>query len=125
MIRILLSVVLLAASSVSALSTRRVYAVSWSDSATSPEQRELSRQIDRELRAALRQRGAFVVESRVATAIVLKPSIEVWPKALKLNVVGVRDRKLLGTISAKAAGSTRDAQVKALVARASAEAEQL
>ena len=83
-------------------------------------------QADQQLREELRRRGASVVEGQPgAAAIVLKPSLEVFPRAMELHLVGVRDQKLLGTISMKAAGSSRDAQLRALVTRACVEAEQL
>jgi hypothetical protein len=46
---------------------------------------------------------------------------------LRLNVVVLRsaDRKFLGSISTKAAGSSRDAQLKAIVTHVCREAEQL
>ncbi len=104
---------------------RRVYVVSWAAAGqASPERSALIAQADRQLRDELRRRGASVVEGQgLRAAIVLKPSLEVFPRALKLSVVGVRDQKLLGTISTKAAGSNRDAQLRAIVNRACVEAE--
>ena len=101
--------------------------MTWSSGAdASPERRALIEQADRQLRDELRRRGAFVVEAQTSAAtIVLKPSLEIFPRALKLNLVGVRDQKLLGTISTKAAGSNRDAQLRAIVNRACVEADQL
>ncbi len=127
--RLLLFAALLASSVVAGASPRRVYAVRWNaPSESSAEQRALIDEVDSQLRAELRKRGASIVDgASVASAIVLRPSIEILPSALRLNVIGVRgaDQKLLGTISAKAAGSSRSAQLKALVTRACAEAEQL
>lgn len=104
---------------------RRVYVLSWSTGGeASPERSALTAQVDRQLRDELRRRGATVVERPGATAaIVLKPSLEIFPRALKLSLVGVRDQKLLGTFSTKAAGSNRDAQLKAIVSRACLEAD--
>lgn len=103
---------------------RRVYVVRWAAVGESVESRALVAQADRQLRDELMRRGASVVEQS-SQAIVLKPSLEVFPRALKLNVVGVRDQRLLGTISTKAAGSNREAQLKAIVGRACVEAELL
>lgn len=120
--RLALVLMLLTATGGSAASApKRVYVVRWQGGAQSVEGRALIAQADRQLRDELQRRGASVVESARA-AIVLKPSLEIFPKALKLNVIGVRDQKLLGTISMKAAGSNRDAQLKALVSRACSEA---
>lgn len=71
--------------------------------------------------------GTLLLVGTLGSAILLKPRLEIFPKALELNVVGVRgaDQKLLGTISMRAAGSSRQAQLKALVTRACAEADQL
>src|SRR5262245_15295480 len=120
--RFALMMVLLLASNVGTAANRKVYVVRWQSSAESAEGRALIAQADRQLRDELQRRGASVVENARA-AIVLKPSLEIFPKALKLNVIGVRDQKLLGTISMKAAGSNRDAQLKAIVSRACAEAD--
>ena len=103
---------------------RRVYVVRWTGVGESVEGRALVAQADRQLRDELTRRGGSVVEQS-AHAIVLKPSLEIFPRALKLSVVGVRDQRLLGTISTKAAGSNRDAQLKAIVGRACVEAELL
>ena len=101
---------------------KRVYVVSWADGAQAP----LAQQVDRQLRDELSRRGATVVEQCTATrAIVLKPSLEVTAKGMKLSVVGVRqqDRAVLGTVSTKVAGSSRAAQLKALVSRTCDEAD--
>lgn len=121
--RLALVLMLLTATGGSAApASKKVYVVRWQSGAQSTEARALIAQADRQLRDELQRRGASVVES-ASTAIVLKPSLEIFPKALKLNVIGVRDQKLLGTISMKAAGSNRDAQLKAIVTRACAEAD--
>lgn len=127
--RLLAVASLLGAALVFAATPSRVYVVSWSEGDRSPEVRALTELADRELREELLRRGAAVVESSPAPsgAIVLRPSLEVLPGALKLNVVGLRstDRALLGTISTKASGSTRSAQLRAVVKRACHEADQL
>lgn len=123
--RLVTLTVLLMAGGSSAVSSARVYAVSWSrESRASPE---LVQQIDQQLRDELMRRGASVVDRIGPSTILLKPDIEVLPTAMRLNVVGVRavDQKLLGTISAKASGASRSAQMKALVKRVCAESEQL
>ncbi len=108
----------------------RVYVVRWADAAdASPERRALIEQADRQLRDELRRRGAAVVEAPVSSpaAILLRPSLEVFPLGLRLNLVGVRgrDQAVLGTVSTKASGSTRAAQLRAVVQRACSEAEAL
>lgn len=126
--RFALGTLLLVGTLGSAATAPKVYAVSWSQVEGSSERRALTEQIDRQLRDELRRRGATVVDVNAAgSAILLKPRLEIFPRALELNVVGVRgaDRKLLGTISMRAAGSSRQAQLKALVTRACAEADQL
>ena len=95
---------------------RRVYEVSWGRSGdASAEQRALIEQADRGLRDELRR----CVEGPATEAIVLKPSLEVSPRTLRLSLVVMRsaDRKLLGTISARASGSSRDAQLRAIFTR--------
>ncbi|MDP1825829.1 MAG: hypothetical protein Q8L48_21380 [Archangium sp.] len=108
---------------------RRVYVVSWGrDGEETVEQRALIEQVDRRLRDELRRCGAAVVEGpATSSAIVLRPSLEIFPRALKLSLVGVRggDRKLLGIFSTRAAGSSRDAQLRAIVTRVCRDADQL
>lgn len=125
--RLALGTLLLVGTMVSGAAPRRVYVVSWGSSGdASPEGRSLIAQADRQLRDELRRRGGSVVEGQPgAAAIVLKPSLEVFPKSMELRLVGVRDQQLLGTISMKAAGSSREAQLRALVTRAGAEVDQL
>lgn len=119
----LLLMLLAAPTGTAASAARRVYVVSWQNGGDgSAERRSLVAQADRQLRDELKRRGASVVESAQA-AIVLKPSLEIFPGALKLSVIGVRNQKLLGTISMKAAGSNRDAQLRAIVSRACVEAD--
>lgn len=126
--RLSMCAVLLAGTLVGAVTApRRVYVVTWgADRHGSSESRALIAQADRQLREELRRRGAAVIEGQATrAAIVLKPSLEILPGALKLNLVGVRDQKLLGTISTRAAGSSRNAQLRAIVGRACLEADQL
>ena len=120
--RFALILALLSTTGAAAPAPRKVYVGRWQSSSESAEGRALIAQADRQLRDELQRRGASVVESARA-AIVLKPRLEIFPRARKLNVIGVRDQRLLGTISMKAAGSSRDAQLKAIVSRACAEAD--
>ncbi|MGV3623914.1 MAG: hypothetical protein ACO1OB_24060 [Archangium sp.] len=123
--RLAMLTVLLTAGGSSAVSSVRVYAVSWSR--TSSASPEVVQQVDVQLREELKRRGASVVDRVGPSTILLKPEIEVLPTAMRINVLGVRavDQKLLGTISAKASGASRTAQMKALVKRVCAESEQL
>jgi hypothetical protein len=126
--RLLLIASMLGAALSSAAPSPRVYVVSWAGGERSPEAHALVEQADRALRDELRRRGANVVDSAPAVgAIVLRPSLAVLPQALELKVVGLRstDRALLGTISTRASGSTRSAQLRAVVQRACREAEEL
>jgi hypothetical protein len=121
---------LLTAAVTFAASPPRVYVLTWvTEGAAGAEQQALRDEADRQLRAELERRGAVVVEAKRAgrTAIVLSSRLEVLPGAMKLQVLGVRraDRKLLGSISMKASGASRTAQLKAIVKRASHEADQL
>ena len=121
--RLAFGALLLVGTLASSARPQRVYVVKWGSGIdASPERRALTEQLDRQLRDELRRRGASVVEQSVQ-AIVLKPSLEIFPRALKLNLVGVRDQKLLGTISMKAAGSNREAQLRAVVNQACLEAD--
>lgn len=122
-------VVLLAASVGFADPPRRIYLVSSPmPGGLSPESRALREEFELQLRAELRRRGATVLEQQDerVPAIVLRPRLEVLPRGLSLNLVGVRsgDKKLLGSISVKAGGATREAQLKALVRHACFEASQ-
>lgn len=126
--RLLLIAFLLAAAQVHGATQPRVFAVSWSQADASPERRALIGEIDRQLRDELRRRGATVIDGDARRAnIVLRPSLEVFPGALKLSLVSVRtlDQKLLGAISTKASGASQPALVRALVARTATEAAQL
>lgn len=127
--RLALVAVLLGASSVCAASQGRVYALRWERGVDlSPERRALIEQVDRRLRDELRRRGATVVDSTSESAvIVLTPSLEVLPRGLSLKLVGVRglDRRVLGAVSMRASGGSRDAVLRAIVARACLEADQL
>lgn len=109
---------------------RRVYVLTWAHAAdTTPECRAVSEQFDRQLREELRRRGATVIDRQDArtAAIILRPNLELLPQGLKLNVLAVRsgDRKILGNISVKAGGSTREAQLRAIVQHACSEANEL
>lgn len=124
--RLVFGALLLTGACVTAAAPQRVYVVTWAGaSQASAEQRALVAQADVQLREELRRRGALVGASDTRAAIVLTPSLEVFPTGLRLNLVGVRDRSLLGTISTRASGSTREAQLRAVVQRACREADQL
>ena len=107
---------------------RRVYALtSVSTSDASSEGRALTAQIDSQLREELHRRGALVIDGEdPRAAIILRPRLDVSERGLELNLLGVRssDRQLLGNVSMKATGSSRNAQVRALVRRACLEADQ-
>lgn len=112
-----------------ASSGRRVYVVRWADEpGSSPERRELVQQAERRFSDELRRCGASVLEGEPpSTAIVLRPRLEVLPGGLLLRVVGVRggDQKLLGTISTRASGASRSAQLRAVLSRVCDEAGRL
>ncbi len=125
-----LGVGLLIGTVVFATPPQRVYVVvSPNPGALSPESRELREQFELRLGEELRRTGATVIDRQDArtTAIILRPNLEILPQGLKLNVVAVRsgDRKILGSISVKAGGSTREAQLRALVRHACSEANEL
>lgn len=122
-------VVMLAAFVASADPPRRVYLVtSPLPGGLSPESLALRAEFEFQLRDELRRRGATVLERQDerVSAIVLRPRLEILPRGLSLELVGVRsgDKKLLGSISVKAGGATREAQLKALVRHACFEASQ-
>lgn len=126
--RLVFGVLLLLAGTLACASAapRRLYVVTWGKVELSAEGRVLNEQFDRQLRSELARRGAAVIESSDSrAAIVLRPSLEVLPKGITLNLVGVRstDQKLLGSVSMKAAGSSREAQLRAIVTRAGVEAD--
>ncbi|MDP1826260.1 MAG: hypothetical protein Q8L48_23535 [Archangium sp.] len=104
----------------------RLYVLTLATSAdASPERRVLIEQFDRRLRAELRDRGATVLDKKDhRAAVVLAPRLDVSKRGLKLNLVGLRsaDQKLLGSVTMKASGSSRDAQLRAIVTRAGLEA---
>jgi hypothetical protein len=127
--RLALGIALFAATLVSAETPgRRVYLVTWGTAELStPERREIMDQFDRQLRDELSRRGALALGRNAGElVIVLRPSLEVAPTAITLDLVGVRgsDQKLLGSATMKVSGSSREAQLRALVERACAEAEQ-
>ncbi len=85
--RFALGTLLLVGTLGSAATAPKVYAVSWSQVEGSSERRALTEQIDRQLRDELRRRGATVVDVNAAgSAILLKPRLEIFPRALELNV---------------------------------------
>ena len=124
-----LAALILVATLASAAEPARTYVVSWGTSVErSAEKRAVVEQFDRKLRDELHRRGAIVLDrDNHSPAIVLRPRLEVTAKGLRLNLVALRsgDQQLLGSISLKAAGASREAQVRALVTRACLEAEEL
>lgn len=104
----------------------RVYVLRW-DGPTTGSDRSVRAEIDLGLRAELARRGARVVEAPERGAIVLRPSLVVSASALELHVVGVRaaDLQVLGALKMKASGASQRAMVRAIVAKAGAEAERL
>lgn len=119
---------LLLSGTLAAASPRRTYVVSWGTTGDlSAENRALIEQCDRQMRAELHRRGATVTDRKDAhTAIVLRPTLEVVPQGLKLEMIGMRnaDKKLLGSVSVKAGGSSRAAQLRALVKHVCSEADE-
>ncbi|MDP2272633.1 MAG: hypothetical protein Q8K32_18000 [Archangium sp.] len=117
---------LLLSGTFAAASPRRTYVVNWGTThELSAEDRALIEKCDRQLRAELLRRGATVTDRKDArTAIVLRPTLEVLPQGLKLDMVGMRnaDKKLLGSVSVKAGGASRDAQLRAIVKHVCSEA---
>lgn len=110
-------------------SPRRTYVVNWGTTdGLSAADRALIEKCDRQLRAELHRRGATVTDRKDArTAIVLRPSLEVLPTGgLKLEMIGMRnaDQKLLGSVSVKAGGASREAQLRALVKHVCSEADE-
>ena len=111
-----------------AANPHRTYVVAWgTTTGLSAEDRALVEKCDRQLRAELLRRGATVTERKDAhAAIVLRPTLQVLPQGLKLEMIGMRnaDKKLLGSVSVKAGGSSRDAQLRALVKHVCSEADE-
>ncbi len=111
-----------------AANPHRTYVVTWgTTTGLSAEDRALIEKCDRQLRAELLRRGATVTERKDArAAIVLRPTLQVLPQGLKLEMIGMRnaDKKLLGSVSVKAGGSSRDAQLRALVKHVCSEADE-
>lgn len=127
-IHLMLGALLVACSLVSAAAPpRRVYCLTWGTTTdASTEGLALTAQLDRQLRDELQRRGALVLDHDEARgAILLRPRLDVSARGLELNLVGMRgaDRQLLGSVSMKASGSSRKAQVKAIVKRACLEAD--
>lgn len=125
--RLVLSALLVASLACTAAQPRRVYCVTWgTDDDSTSEGRALTAQLDRQLRNELQRRGALVIDQEdPRAAIILRPHLDVSPRALALRLVGVRsaDQQLLGSVSMKATGASRKAQVKAIVTRACLEAD--
>ncbi|MEW5738165.1 MAG: hypothetical protein AB1938_04530 [Myxococcota bacterium] len=123
--RLVVGAVLLAAPLAFAAPSR-AFVVRWAEESAQPEQRALVEQVDRQLKEELRRHGADVVDARSVdhSTIVLKTRLEVLPGAVRLHVVGLRgvDRALLGSISSKASGASRAAQLKAVVKQVCLEA---
>ncbi len=119
---------LLLSGTFAAASPRRTYVLNWgTTNELSAEDRALIEKCDRQLRAELLRRGATVTDRKDArTAIVLRPTLEVLPQGLKLEMIGMRnaDKKLLGSVSVKAGGASRDAQLRALVKHVCSEADE-
>ena len=126
--RLLLGALLIATGlACTASSPRRLYRVTWASAvAATPEGPALTAQFDRQLRDELQRRGAILIDSQdPRAAIILRPNLSVTARGLELNLAGVRsaDQQLLGSVSMKATGSSRNAQVEALVKRACVEAD--
>lgn len=127
--RLLLGVLLAAAglSCATAAPSGRVYRVTWGSAADpSSEGPALTAQLDRQLREELQRRGATLIDSAdPRAAIILRPNLRVTVRGLELSLVGVRstDQQVLGSASMKATGSSRNAQVEAIVKRACLEAD--
>jgi hypothetical protein len=60
-------------------------------------------------------------------SLTLRPSLDVLPSALRLKVVVVRsaDRTVLGSITTRASGASRQAQLRAVTTHVCREANQL
>lgn len=122
--RLVVGAVLLGAPLAFAAPAPRTYVVQWSSARATAEQDTLVQQLDRALKDELTRRGAAVVERHRAGVIVLSTRVEVLPRGLKLEVLGLRgaDRSVLGTITTKVTGASRAAQVRAVVQRVCSEA---
>ena len=102
----------------------RVYRVTWGS--TDPSSEGLAAQLDHQLREELQRRGAtLIADTDPRAAIILRPNLSVTAHGLELNLAGVRstDQQLIGSASMKATGSSRNAQVAAIVKRACLEAD--
>lgn len=117
---------LVALGSVASATSQRVYVVRWpSEVDASTERRALVEQVDRRLRDALARCGITVLDGEPRGAVVLRPRLEVAEGSLTLRVVGLRDQRVLGTISTKASGPSRTAQLRGVVSRVCDEARRL
>lgn len=116
------SAVVLGAALAPAGAPSRVYVVQWAGAAAAQD--VLTQELDRALKDELARRGGAVVSRPRAGAIVLSARLEVLPRGLRLEVLGLRgaDRAVLGSISTKASGASRAAQVRAVARRVGAEA---
>lgn len=128
--RLALSSLVLVATLASATSTQRVYVVRWpTDGDVSVERRALVEQVDRRLRDELARCGMTVLAAGEAAgprgAVVLRPRLEVAPSSLTLQLLSLRDQKVLGTSSTKASGTSRKAQLRGVVSRVCDEARRL
>lgn len=124
--RLVLGAVVFTSLTASAATPVRAYVVRWAGG-DSGEARALVAQLDAKFREALALHGAAVIDAARPghKAVVLTSRLEVLPGALRLEVVGLRDRAVLGTFSLKASGASRAAQVRALAKQATLEAVQL
>lgn len=80
----------------------------------SPDESALLDQVDQRLRTC-------------SPSLTLRPSLDVLPTALRLKVVVVRsaDRTVLGSITTRASGASRQAQLRAVTTHVCREANQL
>lgn len=85
----------------------------------SGDQQALAQQLDVGIRDQLARCGGTEKGT-----ITLQPRLDVTPDAMSLHMLGVRsvDQQVLGNFSLRAAGSTREKQIKGLVSRVCAEA---
>jgi len=108
------------AAAVSLAVPRPAYSVKWGREAiSSDETRTLIDQVDRRLRTC--------DDAPPRSALVLEPRLAAFRGALELKVRGTgnADGTGLGSITTRAAGSSRAAQLRALVAQVCREAGQL
>ena len=123
---------LLVVGTLASATSQRVYVVRWpSEVDVSGERRALVGQVDRQLRAELARCGVTVLDAGAGAgseprgAVVLRPRLEVAEGSLTLRLLSLRDQKVLGTISTKASGASRKAQLRGVVSRVCDEARRL